>query len=95
MERKILLSADETVSLYKVSEDIWEQFDTLLDDFFKWKKTKYYDETLFVKFLKNRFGETSISFIRTVGEYAGEPNMIIQNGKNVTEQYKDIRWFNF
>lgn len=94
-ENKILLSADEDVSLYLVSKDIWDNFDKLIDDFFKWKKTKSYDETLFVKFLRNRFGEESITFVKVVGEYSGEPNRIFLDGKDVTEQYRDIRWFNF
>ena len=94
-EKSILLSADSDVSLYSVSKDIWNDFDKLLDDFFNWKRKNIFDETLFVKYLRKRFGEESITFVRIVGEYAGSPNMILLDGKDITEQYSDIKWFNF
>lgn len=93
--KTILLSADAEVALYQVSEEIWSNFDKLIKVFFKWKKTKQYDETLFVKFLRNLYGEKSIAFITIVGNYSGSPDKIFQNGKDVTEQYKGVKWFNF
>ena len=42
--KTILLSADAEVALYQVSEEIWSNFDKLIKVFFKWKKTKQYDE---------------------------------------------------
>lgn len=56
----LLLSADADVSLYRVKKEIMENFDKILADFFKWKKTNCYDETLFVKYVKNKFGNDSI-----------------------------------
>lgn len=91
----ILLSADADVSLYQVTEEIEKNLDQLIEDFFKWKKTKHYDETLFVRFLKNQLGDSSITFIKVVGSYAGSPDMIMQSGKDVTEAYQHIKWFNF
>ncbi len=63
--KTILLSADAEVALYQVSEEIWSNFDKLIKVFFKWKKTKQYDETLFVKFLRNLYGEGSPLQYRT------------------------------
>lgn len=91
----ILLSADREVSLYQVSKDIWNHFDELVVDFYEWKKTNRYDEKLFVKYLKSRFSEESINFIKVVGNYAGSPNMIWLDGKDITGQYENTKWHNF
>lgn len=91
----ILLSADGEVSLYQVTKDIESNLEKVIEDFFKWKTTKSYDETLFVKFLINRFGKDSVSFVEVVGGYLGSPNSILKDGKDVTEEYKNIKWFNF
>lgn len=94
-DMNILLSADGDVSLYRVSKYIWNHFDELIEDFHTWNKKKRYDETLFVNYLKARFGEKSIAFIKIVGQYAGSPNMIFLDGNDITEQYVDTKWFNF
>lgn len=80
----LLLSADSDIGLYKVNKTILDNFDTILTEFFKWKKTNCYNETLFVKFIKNRYGDESITFKKIVGCYP-----------NVEEEYKNIKWFNF
>lgn len=80
----LLLSADDDIGLYKVNKTILDNFDTILTEFFKWKKTNCYNETLFVKFIKNRYGYESITFEKIVGCYP-----------NVEEEYKNIKWFNF
>lgn len=80
----LLLSADGDIGLYKIDKTILEDFNTILKDFLKWKKTNCYDETLFVKFIKSRYGDESIVFKKIVGCYP-----------DVEEEYKDIKWFNF
>lgn len=95
VEGNLLLSADSEVGLYQASQEILDNFDQLLKDFFKWKKTNSYTEELFVKFLKNRMGQNSIKFIRYVGGYYGGPNRIILDGVDITNQFENCRWFNF
>ena len=80
----LLLSADGDIGLYKVDKIILDKFNIILTDFFKWKKTNCYDETFFVKFIKNRYGNESIIFNKIVGRYP-----------NLEEEYKNIKWFNF
>lgn len=80
----LLLSADGDIGLYKVDKTILDDFDNILDDFFKWKKTNCYDETLFVKFIKKKYGNESIVLEKIVGSYP-----------DVEEEYKNIKWFNF
>ena len=80
----LLLSADGDIGLYKVDKIILDNFNTILTDFFKWKKTNCYDETLFVTFIKKRYGDKSIIFKKIVGCYP-----------NVEEEYKNIKWINF
>ncbi|WP_270942280.1 hypothetical protein [Romboutsia lituseburensis] len=80
----LLLSADGDIGLYKVDKIILDKFDTILADFFKWKKTNRYDETLFVKFIKSIYGDESISLKKIVGCYP-----------DIEEEYKNIKWFNF
>jgi hypothetical protein len=92
----LLLSCDGDVSLYKVDKEILNNFDELIEEFYKWKKTKCYDETLFVKFLKNKFGANSIEFIRIVGLYGGKINQKTGNIEHdIEEEYKDTKWYNF
>jgi hypothetical protein len=56
------------------------------------EKTKCYDETLFVKFLKNKFGANSIEFIRIVGLYGGKINQKTGNIEHdIEEEYKNTR----
>lgn len=81
---QLLLSADGDIGLYEVDKMILDNFDKLLEEFFAWKKTNCYDETLFVEFLKKNIGENSIKFIKIVGQYP-----------NIENEYKDIKWFNF
>jgi hypothetical protein len=95
-KENLLLSADGDISLYKVDKEILNNLDNLIEEFYKWKKTKCYDETLFVKFLKNKFGENSIEFIKIVGLYCGKINQ--ETGKiedEIEEEYKETRWYNF
>lgn len=80
----LLLSADGDVGLYKVNKIILDNFDTILADFFKWKKTYHYDETLFVKFIKDKYGDDSVVFKKIVGCYP-----------EIEDEYKNIKWFNF
>jgi hypothetical protein len=92
----LLLSADGDISLYKVNNEILNNFDNLIEEFYKWKKTMCYDETLFVKFLKKKLGEDSIEFIKIVGHYSGKINR--KTGKienDIEEEYKETKWYNF
>ncbi|MGN0534893.1 MAG: hypothetical protein ACI4IR_02710 [Eubacterium sp.] len=87
-QNKLLLSADGKISLYRVQQTILDEFDKLLDDFYKNKTEKSFDETLFVEYLKNRLGEDSISFVRYVG-WVNTPQPEIE------ELYRDVKWYNF
>ena len=80
----LLLSADGDIGLYKVDKFILDNFNDILTDFLKWKKTNCYDETLFVKFIKNKYGGDAIIFKKIVGCCP-----------DVEEEYKNIKWFNF
>lgn len=84
----LLLSADSDISLYYVSKEILNNFDNLLDEFYKRKTESCFDETLFVEFLKDKFGDNAVSFVKIVGK-AYSPNPIIE------EEYKDTKWYNF
>jgi hypothetical protein len=95
-KENLLLSADGDISLYKVEKEILNNLDELIEEFYKWKKTNCYDETLFVKFLKTKYGENSIEFIKVVGLYCGYINP--KTGKienDIKEEYKKTRWYNF
>lgn len=48
---KLMLSADGDIMLYEVDKQILNDFDNLIKQFFKWKKTNCYDEQLFVSIL--------------------------------------------
>ena len=95
-KEQLLLSTDGDISLYKVDKEIIENFDNLLKDFFLWKRTNCYDETLFVKFLKRKLGEKSIEYIRVVGCCKGKINQktgLIED--DIEEEFKNAKWFNF
>lgn len=92
-KENLLLSADGDIFLYKVDKEILENFDELLKKFYSWKKTNIYDETLFVKFLKNRLGKNSIECIKTVGIY--EDTMKYTKEHKIEDEYKDTFWYNF
>jgi hypothetical protein len=92
----LLLSADGDISLYKVDKEIFNNLDELIERFYKWKKTNCYDETLFVKFLRNRFGENSVEFVKIVGLFGGKINQKTGRIENdIEEEYQATRWYNF
>lgn len=82
----LMLSADGDVMLYEVSENIINNFDNIVEEFFDWKKTNCYDEQLFVEFLQKKFGSESIRFIKNLGWMSRD---------TIAEEYKNIKWFNF
>lgn len=83
---KLMLSADGDIMLYEVNKNIIEDFNNILENFFRWKKTNCYTEQLFVQFLQNKFGIDSIKFIKNLGWF---------DYKNISEDYKNIFWYNF
>lgn len=95
-KEKLLLSADGDISLYEVDREILRNLDDLLGQFYKWKKTNRYDETLFVKFLKLKYGDDSVKFIKIVGVCCGKIDQ--RTGKiedDIEEEYKDVTYYNF
>lgn len=95
-KKHLLLSADGDIYLYEVIPEILNDFEVYLSAFFKWKKTNCYDETLFVSYLKNRLGDSSIFCVKKVGCCGGKINTttgMIED--EIEEQYKDIKWYNF
>lgn len=93
----LLLSIDGDISLYKVEKEVYEKLDDLLKEFDKWKKTNCYDETLFVEFIKNKYGNDSIEFVKVVGECnAGDLNEELDRFEDlIEEEYKDTKKINF
>lgn len=92
----ILLSADGDISLYKIDNNILLNLDEHLKNFYKWKKTFCYDETLFVEYIKKHFGENTIVYCQKVGCVGSKINQY--TGKiedDIEEEYKDIQWYNF
>lgn len=83
---KLMLSADGDVMLHRVNKEIINNFDELLNQFYKWKKTKCYNEQLFVKFLQDKFGNEAIEFIENLGWL---------DNNNLPTEYKNIKWYNF
>ena len=83
---KLMLSADGDVMLYEVEKQIIENFDSLVDEFYEWKKTNCFTEQLFVQFIQQKFGNKSIKFIKNLGW--------LFDG-NLPNEYKDIVWYNF
>lgn len=94
-KENLLLSADGAISLYKTDKEIMNNLDELIDEFYKWKQTSTFDETLFVKFLKTKYGEKSIEFVKVVdcnskfNPQTGNIEVVIE------EEYKETRWYNF
>lgn len=83
---KIMLSADGDVGLYKVDKQIYDHFDDLLEQFYQWKKTSCYDEQLFVKFLRQRYGDKAIRLIENLGWSPYD---------SASKDYENIKWYNF
>ncbi len=83
---KLLLSADGEILLYEVDKKILNNLDVLIEDFYKWKNTSYYDEQLFVKYLQQKFGDRAIIFKKNLGWLGNE---------NLPKEYADIKWYNF
>ena len=83
---KLMLSADGDIMLYEVDKQILNDFDNLIKQFFKWKKTNCYDEQLFVKFLQQKYGNNVIKFIKNLGWF---------DCNEVPKEYEHIKWFNF
>jgi hypothetical protein len=95
-KENLLLSADGDISLYQVDKEILDNFDDLIEEFYKWKETNCYDETLFVKFLRNKFGEKTVEFVKIVGMACGKVNP--RTGKiedDIEEEYRETRYYNF
>lgn len=82
----LMLSADGDIMLYEVDKQILNNFDDLLGEFYKWKKTNCYDEQLFVKFLRQKYGDKSIIFIKNLGCFDYD---------NIPKEYENIEWYNF
>lgn len=81
-----MLSADGDIMLYEVDKQILNDFDNLIEQFFKWKKTNSYDEQLFVKFLQQKYGNNAIKFIKNLGQF---------DCNSIPKEYEGIKWFNF
>lgn len=93
----LLLSADKDISLYKVGKEIYEKIDDLLKEFDKWKNANCYDETLFVEYIKNKYENDCIEFIKVVGECnAVDFNEELDRFEDlIEEKYKNIKKINF
>ena len=50
------------------------------------EKTNCLNEQLFVKFLKQKYGNESIIFIKNLGLF---------NFKHIPKEYENIKWYNF
>ncbi len=50
------------------------------------EKNNCYDEQLFVKFLKQKYGSKSIIFIKNLGLFYF---------KHIPKEYENIKWYNF
>ncbi len=83
---KLMLSADGDVILYEVDKQILKDFDNLIEEFFKWKKTNCYNEQLFVKFLQIKYGNEKIKFIKNLGWF---------DSNNKPKEYENVKWYNF
>lgn len=97
---KILLSADSDVSLYEVIAEIEKNLNDLVDEFYDFNESNTYDEELFVRFLKKKYGKNSIKFLSVVGTYTsahmkGQSDMIFDGNVDVSFKFKDIKWINF
>lgn len=81
---KLMLSADGDIILYEVEKQILNDFDDLIEQFFQWKKVNCYDEQLFVKFLRLRYGNKAIRCIKNLGYFVHD---------NVPKEYENIKWY--
>ena len=93
----LLLSTDGDISLYKVDNEVYKNLDDLVREFDNSKNTNCFDETLFVEFIKNKFGNESIEFIKVVGECnAGNFNEELDRFEDlIEEEYKNTKKINF
>lgn len=83
---KLMLSADGDVGLYEVDKQIVTNFDRLIKQFYQWKKTNCYDEQLFVKFLRLKYGDNAIRQIKNLGLVPYD---------SASSEYEHIKWYNF
>lgn len=81
-----MLSADGDIILYEVDKQMLKDFNNLIEEFFRWKKTNCYNEQLFVKFLQQKCGIEAIKFIKNLGWF---------DDNNVPKEYENIKWYNF
>ena len=95
--KDLLLSADRDISLYNVTNEIFNNLDSLLKEFYNTKNKKYYDEKLFVKFIKNKYGKNSIKFVKVIGKCnAGEFDVTLDRFSDlVQEEYLNTKRINF
>lgn len=93
----LLLSADSDISLYEIKKELLEILDNLCNEFFKCKKIDCYDETAFIRFIKNKYGADSIKFIKVVGQCcAGDFNEELDRFEDlIQEEYKNLKRINF
>lgn len=93
----LLLSADEDISLYEIKKELLDILDSLCNEFFECKKMDCYDENAFVKFIKNKYGDDSIKFIKVVGQCsAGDFNEELERFEDlIQEEYKSAKRINF
>ena len=93
----LLLSTDGDILLYKLKKEVYEKLDDLVKEFDETKNTNCFDETLFVEFIKNKFGNESIEFIKVVGECnAGNFNEELDRFEDlIEEEYKNTKKINF
>jgi hypothetical protein len=94
-KENLLLSADGDISLYQADKEILDNFDDLIKEFCEWNTSNCFDETLFVQFLKNKFGEKSIEFVKIAGVYAEKFNKRGGIEYDIEKEYPGTRWYNF
>jgi len=93
---KLLLSADDKISLYEVDKNILDNLNELVHEFDKVNKKTIYDERDFVKFLKEKFNNNSINYIKVVGQVKGKYDSNIKDYvDDIEDEYKDVKHFNF
>ena len=97
--KNILLSADSEVVVYSVPEEVINNLDKYLNDFWKWMKNgqketeKYrmggalcYNQSDFIDYLNTIFEKKSIE-VENLGW--------IESEEELPDKYKDLVWFNF
>ena len=72
----VLLSADFDIGLYKVDKNIEEDLEKIKIEFLENLRNNTYDQSDFVKFLENKYGQDSIKFIKNIGTYGSEENIV-------------------